>query len=425
MRRLVVLLFLLLAAPASADAPWSDPAPASSIAHTSVFHPRVAFGGDGSGLVTWSWFDGGTKAGYSFALRTASGFGAEHIFAGGRDLMSDPATYAKARAVLAFTLSNATRIEVAQMPISGFSRTTRHALGSGKRIVSPVVAANPRGDIAVAWFDDRGTSNDRVVVATRRAGGSFTAPVVLATEKIRGVSVAVGERGQVLVAWDAFGKVRTRLRDAGGHNFHSAETITSEYAWSARLSTAVLPNGRAIVGWSAQFRSEGGDVGTALHQVAVRPAGARRFRTAQRMEANPALLPQDAGLEIAVDGKGAPVITWPGNDGANRRVRVSFPDASGVFGAPETVSPAGDDAVPQALAAGPDGQVAVLFDDGDFPADNRIFAAFRPAGGSFGAPEAVSPAGNVARPHVAFSPADGRPVAVWELAGRVLTATRG
>ena len=57
--------------------------------------------------------------------------------------------------------------------------------------------------------------NDRVEVALRRAGGSFGAPLRLATGRVRSVSVAVGPRGDVLVAWDARGKIRTRLRRAG------------------------------------------------------------------------------------------------------------------------------------------------------------------------------------------------------------------
>ena len=43
------------------------------------------------------------------------------------------------------------------------------------RIGGASLAANPRGDAALAWWEDRGTRTDRVYVALRRAGHGFGA----------------------------------------------------------------------------------------------------------------------------------------------------------------------------------------------------------------------------------------------------------
>ena len=102
-----------------------------------------------------------------------------------------------------------------------------------------------------------GATNDRVEVALRRAGRSFGAPLRLATGRVRSVSVAVGPRGDVLVAWDARGKIRTRLRRARRRSFGRAETLRSSPTFSAALRTAVASSGRAYVAWAAQLAHRG------------------------------------------------------------------------------------------------------------------------------------------------------------------------
>jgi hypothetical protein len=261
--------------------------------------------------------------------------------------------------------------------------------------MTPVLAGNADGVLAIAWFDDRGTSNDAVMVAIRRAGAErFGKPRRLAREKVRSVSVAVGERGQVLVAWDAFGKVRTRLRR--GARFGRTDTIRSFQAFNAKLQTAITANGRAIVGWTAKFRSEGGDGGPTYQQVAVRPAGGGRFRAAQLLSRT-ADAPDVEGT-LRLDVSGEPLVAWTQEDGVMR----ARADAEGIFGAPEPVAPAG--AVLQDLAGG-----------SAFWIEGRALIAD-------GAP--VSTPG-AAQADAAIDPTTGQPTVVWVQDGRVMSSTRG
>jgi hypothetical protein len=204
------------------------------------------------------------------------------------------------------------------------------------------------------------------------------------------VDVAVGPEGQVLVAWDARGTIRTRFRRSMTTSFGSTETIRSEETFFAQLHTAVGSSGRAYVAWSAKFTSEGGAQHDVFYEVAVRPSG-QRFRDATLLERQPANRPQEP-IAIALTGRDA-TVAWSGFDGTDARVRASSTDSAGRFGTAQDVSPAGVDAVVSDLKIAA-GQRVVLWDNGGFEA-NQVFAALAnptPPPSQFGPAEAVSPA---------------------------------
>ena len=201
---------------------------------------------------------------------------------------------------------------------AGFGRT--RLVTRRPRIARPDLAGNDRGDLALAWFEDRGTSNDRVMVSLRRRGRSFAAPIRLATGRIRNVTAAVGPRGHVLVVWEARGVVRARFKAPGARSFRPAETIRSEPAFFTDLHAAVTRSGHGYVAWSAQLRTEGGDTGPLLIQGATRRAGAR-FRPAQLLER----LGADGGREpvdLEIDSRGRALLGWTG-------ARVRLAESSG------------------------------------------------------------------------------------------------
>jgi hypothetical protein len=267
------------------------------------------------------------------------------------------------------------------------------------RIAPPTLAGDGRGDLALAWFEDLGTSNDRVYVALRRAGHAFGRPIRLATGRVRSVSAAIGTRGDVLVAWDARGTIRTRFM-RHGHRFGGTETLRSDPTFFAALHTAVASSGRAYVAWAAQFLSEGGSRGAGFYEVAVR--GATRFGRARRLERIPADR-SVGGLDLVLTGQARALVAW-----ASDRVRAVESDASGRFGAPRDLStaPLDTDVIPADqvdAAAGPAGARLVTWS----AAGPVVQAAFAPGGGTFGAPEDVGP-GEVSR--AAFP----GPVVAWQ-----------
>ena len=276
------------------------------------------------------------------------------------------------------------------------------------RLLSTSIAANANGDAAVAWFADRGTTNDRVFVSLRRAGGSFGSPIQLAEGRIRSVDVAVGPEGQVLVAWDARGTMRTRFRRSMTTPFGSTETLRSEEAFFAQLHAAVGSSGRAYLAWSAKFTSEGGAQHDVFYEVAVRPSG-QRFRAGDAARAPAGGAPAEPDRH-RFEGRDA-TVAWSGFDGVNGRVRTSSTDSAGRFGPAQDVSPAGTDAVLSDIKQAREFRV-VLWDNGGFEA-NRVFAAVglaTPPPSLFGPPEAVSPAQEARAGAVVPAPPVG---AVW------------
>jgi hypothetical protein len=413
LRRLLALACLpalALPAAAMADPPWS-PTQNLSTPHVFVDPVDVTASGDGTALAWWSWQDGtGRQAstGVSLTSRPPGGsFGGERPAPAGTQ---DVDAYAQTRAIALterlLDLSGPTRLSVAFGSTSG-------AFGSQRRIVDerslggiPKLAVNARGDAAIAYFRNLGTTNDRVMVSLRRAGGSFGAPFQIAHGRIRSVAVAVGPRGDVLVAWDARGTIQARYRGPGASGFQPIETISSDPTFFAQIQAAVTGGGRCYVAWSAKFRSEGGSSGPVFNEVAVRPSG-HRFRAAQLLEREPDTREQGP-VGLALTGERDATVAWTGFDGAHARVRVASTDPSARFGAPQDVSPAGRDGVVSNLAAA-GGTRLVVWDNGTFDA-NQVFAALAAPGAPFGAAEAVSAAQEARAGHAILA---GVPTIVW------------
>jgi hypothetical protein len=417
-RRLLLALCCLAALPATAAGapPWSAPQNLSA-SHLFAFDPAIGFAGDGSALAAWRWQDG-TRAdavsGESAAVRPsgAATFGTEsRPWPAGR--VGAPVLYARSRAVIALVRpvgSNRdanSQLRVAFGSASG-SFGASHLIVKRPGIARPVLAGNARGDLALVWFEDRGTSNDRVYVSVRLAGGSFGAPILLAQERVRNVSVAVGLVGRVLVAWDARGIVRTRMKPGFRSAFFRTDTIESEDTFSADLRTAVADSGRAYVAWGAQLRTEGGTTGPVFFEAAVRPASGRRFRPAQLLDRLPDARSANP-LEIALVGNGA-IVGWTGFDGTANRVRVAETDATARFGPPTDVSPT--DSTLTDVAAGADGRRLVVWTTGT-GSPRSVQAAFAAPGAGFGAPELISAGMEADSAVAAFDLLTSLPTVLW------------
>jgi hypothetical protein len=416
---------LFAAAPAAAAPPWSAPQNVSSPTEF-VDSPAIGFATDGSGLATWTSAQPGGAAGVPFARASlapgAAAFGAEApLFAGAAPVaMTPPVLYATNR-TLAATDAPATakpgerRVRVAAV----YGRTTGgfgapHTVAVRTNARDAQLAADADGDAAIAWFEDLGVSNDRVYVSFRVRGHTFGTPILLGTDRVRSVSVAVSPRGDVLVAWDARGTVRTRIKLNFHKTFSAVDTISSHATYYAALRTAMSANGRAFVAWGSQLLTEGGSTGPVYYEVAVRPSGASRFRAATLLEQDAASQRQ-GNLDLVVDqGLQRPTVAWTGFDGAHYIVRASTTDAGLHFLPAQNVSPPGVDASESALATSPDGRRLVAWVDvlGDAP-EGILHAAVAPVSGAFGAPETVSEGPAARVPAAAFDAAGNRWALVW------------
>jgi hypothetical protein len=116
--------------------------------------------------------------------------------------------------------------------------------------------------------------------------------------------------------------------------------------------------------------------------------------------------------EAAFSPQGDLTVVFDGSDGANDRTKTVFRAAGGSFGAEQTISAAGEDALESQVAVDQQGNAIAVWQryDGSF---DRVQAAFRPAGGTFEAPKTLSdPLQSASLPQIAFD-SSGNAIAIW------------
>ncbi len=393
MRTLLTIAFLLIAA-APASAQWSPPVNAST-AHEFVDNPSLAFSSAGTGLTTWIARDGtGTTA-------TQGTFdaplGSPERLVSRTAAISPPVLYGSTRTAAARLAGN--RLSIVFGRTDG-SFGAPELIADRANIRSVVLAGNAQGDLALAWFEDRGVTTDRVYIALRPHGKPWTPPLLQATDRVRSVSVAVSPKGALLLAYDARGVIKARYKPATAPLFRHVQTIQSEPTFFAKLRTAVTANGRAYIAWAAQFLSEGGDVGDGFYEAAVQPAGALKFRPAQLLEQRPAT-ELVGGLDLVTNQANGATVAW----GATT-VKAAFADPAANFGPPVMVAPG----LEAAMAGAPDGRALVAYIAGS-EGQGALLASIA-TNGAFGAPETVTTGPEARVPAAAYDAKNNR----WGLA---------
>jgi hypothetical protein len=125
----------------------------------------------------------------------------------------------------------------------------------------------------------------------------------------------------------------------------------------------------------------------------------------------------DAGQDafdnaVAQDSSGNAMMVWARSDGTNLRIQARLRAADGSLGSTATISTSGRDAYEPQIAFDPNGNAIAVWTQFD-GAQGRTHAAFRPAGGSFGGDQTISPAGrDASAPQIAFDSA-GKAIAIW------------
>jgi hypothetical protein len=420
----------LAAAPAGAAPPWSAPQDISAT-HQFVDRPAIAFTGNGAALASWAWQDGthrNAAAGASVAARQPrqATFGPElRLGLPGRVGRAPThvgiAATGAARTVLAQIRhvrldplrADADRLEVASGTTNG-AFGPRRAIAVGPQMLRATLASNLRGDAVIAWWE-RGRGSSRLFASVRRAAaGAFGAPVRLACRGFGDVAVAVSPgRGDVLVAWASGGVVRVRSRLAGSARFGPARRVSRAPAPQADVEAALAPSGRAAVAWASQSVTEGGTTGPIRYSGTVGRRGIRTFPLERRLETQPATR-LVSPVRLTMDPLGRATVAWAGLTPSGQTVvRVADAPPGRLFGLGRDVSPAGVDARPADLVAGPGGRRLVVWVTGSPEGIGSIGAAYGPPPADFGPPETISAGPQARVPRAAFDPRTGRPTVVW------------
>ena len=302
----------------------------------------------------------------------------------------------------------------------GYRRlTTRADRGSA------TIAANDRGDVAAAWVEHL-SGRDHLVVAVRRRNEPFGRPSVIGgSGYFSSPSLAWSARGDLVVAYQRSvprrgpvqRSVEARVRRAG-HGWSRVWRLGPSSGFSV-ISTAAAANGRMVVAWGTQDGGE--EAGTPwIVRAAMRAAGARGFRTTQRLEVSEGRDERPAGgVTAAMAPDGTATVAWSSIAGASRPhtfpVRVARAASSLRFSNVQTLAP---NAALGGVAAGARDAAIVVWATLTIPGANQVtdqvFASVRAQGRAvFAAPEAVGPAERAELPRVAIDAASGRAAVVW------------
>jgi hypothetical protein len=407
-----------LVAPASAGAApsWLAPLTISEAGSPAVL-PRLAVNANGDALAVWQRSDGSNNR-IQASFRPAGGsFGAPETLseAGATSFEPQVALNDAGDAVVVWRREGSPqRIHAAFRPAGGsFGAPETLSAEAGGGAFNAQVALDPAGDAVAVWQRSDG-SDLRAQAAFRPAGSGWDSPETLsaAGQSAELPQVAIDSDGNALAIWHRFDgtddRVQASFRPAGG-SFGAADTLSDAGQAAVRAQIAFDANGDALAVWQ---RFDGSD---SRIQAASRPAGGS-FGAVETLS--------DAGLDaraprIALDAAGDAAVAWRSDNDVQIRVRAAIRPAGGSFGAPQTLSDAGQDAGAVEVAIDPEGNALAVWTRGHPDGDDRGQYALAPAGGGFEAPQTLSePGGGVAWPDAAFD-GEGNALILWsyEIAG--------
>jgi hypothetical protein len=288
---------------------------------------------------------------------------------------------------------------------------------------------NRSGTALAAWIefprDARGrcvtTRGEVLRVAVHRDGAGFGTPVTL----IRRLSstllaVAVGERGDMVVAVRRKDGFETRLRDVAGR-WHAARRLRIGDMRVDSARAAIAPDGAAWLLWS------NADTDVRTVSAAVRKPHTIRFGRVRVLERSPlsgTLLDSPLRWRLRLTtperGTGA-TAAWTSFDGEHLRVMVALARGDDPLEAPVPLTPAGEDQTLADLAQRA-GRRAIATLAG--PLDDTTQPMVAIAGGiaPFGPLEPVGePAGRVSGAAIAIDATTRQPTLAW-IESRATTA---
>lgn len=330
---------------------------------------------------------------------------------------------------------------------------------------NPHVVLDSEGNATAVW--DRWNGVDTVVEsAYRPAGEAWEAPVDLSEPELEGEvvpgshdaqspQIAVDRNGNVTVLWERYAGTKIVLqsvdRPAGGGwtapadigevNLGAAPEPWIAVDWEGN-ATAVWKQGEVIQSafrpfahdWEAPIAISGAE--SFVPQAAMDARGDTTavwmhfdgthyvVESAYRPEAGeweaPTLVSQEGeeggNPHVALDAKGDSLVVWRGEDEGEEFVRAAYRPLGGSWGAADDVSNAGEQVQELRDAVDPAGNAIVVWagDSGEVGGHKLVRAAFKPAAGAWETPTELSAEGGNAFPSDVVFDTSGNAAVVWE-----------
>ncbi len=269
-------------------------------------------------------------------------------------------------------------------------------------------AVGSDGTTAVVWL--RENVDRSIAVRVRPPVGDFGPAIEIpgTGDSPDDEDVAVGPDGSVTVVWARVDtdeqQIQTATLGPGAASFGPVENLSVANDDSESPRVVIGPDGTTTVAWER----EAGAVDIA--ESSTRPPDGD-FGPAEVLSGPATSL---NSVVPAAGPNGAATVTWVELSGADFRVHAATRPAGGSFGAPELLSPAAFEAIEADVAIGPDGTTIVVFTLRD-GSDEVIQARVRPPGGAFDAASDLSATSDFVRdPRISIG-ADGTAAAAWFL----------
>ena len=247
---------------------------------------------------------------------------------------------------------------------------------AGEGFTCGTVVSRPSGAGVIAGTQYYG---DSVVAVVRDPGGTWSAPISVAQREgwtPQSVVGAVSERGDVVVAWleersrpESALRVRIAQRAPGG-DFGPAQVVqaSTTLAYPRAIDAAISATGEAVVSWTAVDVAGKGEPRLTANVATIAPGGA---------VGAPASVPIDSTTSLSVAGDGRTLLAYV-HDGSVHYIERA-PGAA--FGAPVRLARITDPTSGTAIARLHDSGAAAIAWSGNLLSEVRI--ATRPGLGGF------------------------------------------
>jgi hypothetical protein len=294
-------------------------------------------------------------------------------------------------------------VQAAQRPAGGTWSAAQDISGSCIAGQGVELAVSPAGKAVAVWECPKG-GNTIVQAATRRPGGSWSAPHDLSApgHDAHVPQVALERAGTALVVWTRSNGtdviLQAVLQRAGA--WSSPEAVSRQGLDVDRPDVALDAHGNGVAVWQSS------DGSNSIIQAATRTAAGSWSAPQPLSSGGYAERPQ-----VGVDSAGEAVAVWSFRS-ANLRLEAAVRRAGGGWAPAQTLSSPGADAVQQWLAVNPRGNAIAAWRSFD-GRTSVIQSMSRQRGGAWSAVQDISPRSpDLGAPKIALDAA-GNAVAVW------------
>jgi hypothetical protein len=390
----------------------------------TAFEPDVAFD-DEDAVIAWAASDGTPPRIQTVTRRERGGMTAVQTLSAQGGEAFEPQVAADDGAAVVWSLVN----QLGELRVQGaFRGERRESFGSAQTLsepgldaFEPDVAMDDDGSALTVWTLD--SDPDAAVVSPviqfsfRPAAGTFTEPVPVSdpTRLAFQPRIATDEWSNAIAVWveddeDGTDRVRAAFRPAGFNlEFPRSWTLSADGSDASEPQVVFDERGNALVVWVREDPEGDGD---SRVEAAFRPRGGS-FGA-------PSLVSSAAdgvaafGVRLAIDESATAV--WSELEGfTSLRAVAAFRPKGGSFGAPITLSAPGAAGFEPDVAVDERGNSVVVWTEGDLfgGGEPSVRWAFKPRTKAFGPSAALSPPGVAASGARVATDDHGNAVAVW------------